>query len=109
MKRDRVASRLRVNLNIPYAMYNRITSQQPLSLLHAYLPDLSVKFTTDSTDILDILLSNTTHHCLVGVTPRVFAQRQIVLMTHLITPINHLEDLRSTLGQSPSSKPLLFP
>jgi hypothetical protein len=43
------------------------------------------------------------------VTPRVFAQRQIVLMTHLITAIINLEDLRSTLGQSPSSKPLLFP
>jgi hypothetical protein len=44
-----------------------------------------------------------------GVTPRVFAHCQIVLTTHLITPINHLDDHRSTLGQNPSSKPLLFP
>jgi hypothetical protein len=43
------------------------------------------------------------------VTPRVFAQCQIVLITHFITPINHLDDHRSTLGQNPSSKPLLFP
>jgi hypothetical protein len=52
---------------------------------------------------------NSFRQMMAGVTPRVFAQCQIVLITHLITPINHLDDHRSTLGQNPSSKPLLFP
>jgi uncharacterized protein (DUF3084 family) len=46
---------------------------------------------------------------LLNVTPCVFTQCQIVLTTHLITPMNHLDDHRSTLGQNPSSKLLLFP
>jgi hypothetical protein len=46
---------------------------------------------------------------LKDVTPRVFAQCQIVLINHLITPLTNLDDHRSTLGQNPSSKPLLFP
>jgi hypothetical protein len=45
----------------------------------------------------------------MGVTPRVFTHCLIVLTTHLITFINDLDDHRSTLGQNPSSKPLVAP